>query len=490
MPKLEEVISQLRHGANPEYRRAFGDDRLVFHNKQLSEIVTGEFSAAKLQEIAGVTRDARYINTVKKHGRTFVLASEFKSSDKNFDTHYDSVWVRDSVWTFLALKLQDPEEAKQALLAQLDYIAIQIPHIEKAIRDPSRVEGDKGAMNAVHVRFKARTMQDVRENGRPQLWNHKQNDALGLLLDASVDSLCEDLITLQDLVDGSRAKAIVILAAYLIKTKFYEQEDAGAWEEAPRRNTSSIALCTSALENLETYLNQNITFRAYTTKAGLFTDRELASAIKRGYQVIKKQIRLGGESPNYPKDDWRHRTADAALLAVIYPAKLKRLKTNYKKRIFDIIKPLVRSHGIIRYIGDTYQSANFWFNDLPTDLSEDIFERRQEVFIEDTEAQWFFDSWAAISALKVYQETKDHKYFAMALDHFNRGLAQATDQCCLAANGRVINQMEFPESYNFIIKNDYKHLVPSAVTPLNWAKACQTLALHEFATTFNLKIDL
>lgn len=490
MPKLEEVVFQLRHGANPEYRKALGEDRLIFHNKQLSEIVTGEFSAAKLQEIADTTRDARYINTVKKHGRTFVLASEFKSSDRNFDTHYDSVWVRDSVWTFLALKLQDPDAAKQTILALLDYIAMQFPHAEKVIRDPSLIEGDKGAMNAIHVRFKARTMQDVRENGRPQLWNHKQNDALGLLLDASIDSLREGLITLQDLVDGSRAKSIIVLTDYLIKTKFYEQEDAGAWEEAPRRNTSSIALCTSALENLEAYINQNITFHAYATKTGLFTDRELASAIKKGYQVIKKQIRLGGESPNYPEGDWRHRTADAALLTVIYPAKLKRLKTAYKKRIFDIIKPLIRSHGIVRYIGDTYQSANFWFNNLPTDLSEDIFERRQEVFIEGTEAQWFFDSWAAAAALRIYQDAKDHRYFAMALDHFNRGLAQATDQGYFAANGRVIDKIEFPESYNFIIKDSYKHLVPSAVTPLNWAKACQTLALHEFATTFNLKINL
>lgn len=490
MTKFEEVLSQIARGANPEYRKALGDDRLIFHNKQLSKIVNGEFSAAKLQAIANETRTARYINTVKKQGRTFVLASDFKSNNRNFDTHYDSVWVRDSVWAFLALKLQNPAEAKQTLLALLDYIATQISHAEKVIRDPSLLDGDKGAANAIHIRFKARTMQDVRENGQPQPWNHKQNDALGLLLDATIDSLRENLITLEDLVHGSRAKAVAILAAYLIKTKFYNQEDAGAWEEAPRRNTSSISLCTSALENLETYLKQNQAFRTYISKIGLFTDRELASAIKNGYQVIKKQIRLGGESPNYAKDDWRYRLADAALLSVIYPAKLKKLNVNYKRRVLEIIKPLVRSHGVIRYLGDTYQSANFWFNNLPTDLSENIFNRRQEAFVENTEAQWFFDSWIALAALKIYQETKDHSDFALALDHFYRGLTQATDSGYFAANGRMIDEMEFPESYNFIIKDDRKYLVPSAVTPLNWAKACQTLAIYELATTFDLKIEL
>jgi hypothetical protein len=60
-----------------------------------------------------------------------------------------------------------------------------------------------------------------------------------------------------------------------------------------------------------------------------------------GYKLIHTQIKLGGESPNYPTNDKRYRTADAALLNLIYPAKLSQLTIEEKEKVFHIVSTLM-----------------------------------------------------------------------------------------------------------------------------------------------------
>jgi hypothetical protein len=59
-----------------------------------------------------------------------------------------------------------------------------------------------------------------------------------------------------------------------------------------------------------------------------------------GYDLIHEQISLGGESPNYATNDKRYRTADAALLNLIFPAKLSGLSIAEKETIYDIVSTL------------------------------------------------------------------------------------------------------------------------------------------------------
>jgi hypothetical protein len=85
------------------------------------------------------------------------------------------------------LSQQKYTDAKNVLLTQLKYFTseAQMERMEKDVTNPNLVLTDKnGQMNAVHIRFNAKSQNfdDVYENGQPQPWNHKQNDALGLVL--------------------------------------------------------------------------------------------------------------------------------------------------------------------------------------------------------------------------------------------------------------------------------------------------------------------
>jgi hypothetical protein len=246
-------------------------------------------------------------------------------------------------------------------------------------------------------------------------------------------------------------------------------EDAGSWEEIERVNTSSIALVTSALEQLEeTKENNNL--------------------INQGYERIFAQLNAGGESPLYPASSPRFRTADAALLNLIYPAKLKKLTLLHKQKIIEIIQPLIGPTGIKRYINDSYQSGNFWYQQLDTLVNDangtdtqsaHEFREREKQFIPGTEAQWFFDSWLSLAYKIMEQETGSAEFRVKRFAHLNRALDQITSpENTIGADGHPVPPNALPESYNTIVANDGTRLVaPSPVTPLNWAKAGLALAL-------------
>lgn len=52
-------------------------------------------------------------------------------------------------------------------------------------------------------------MADVQEEGKPQLWNHKQNDALGLYLDLLIQAINTGTINAEDWQKGDRLKSVV-----------------------------------------------------------------------------------------------------------------------------------------------------------------------------------------------------------------------------------------------------------------------------------------
>jgi hypothetical protein len=65
--------------------------------------------------------------------------------------------------------------------------------------------------------------------------------------------------------------------------------------------------------------------------------------LTNGYTLINQQIDMGGESPNYAENDKRYRTADAALLTLIYPCKhldVTSFSISQKEKIFNIVSTL------------------------------------------------------------------------------------------------------------------------------------------------------
>jgi hypothetical protein len=541
--ELDTYIAALRGGEAPSGKDvtftptgADGkpDEAYTVHvfNEEIAGLLRADYSAEDLAGLAAATDDLRRIGVVKRPWGAFIMAASFDSDETAESTNYDAIWVRDSIWGYLALAA-DPgrqDDAKAVLLTQLDYMASQAERMDRAIKSPKLLDlpGSEGDMNAVHIRFDSGwpDFRDIMDGDAPQRWTHKQNDALGLVIDAALTAYAEGHVALSDLTAGGasgygpRLTAIARLVAYLNAVKYYTMEDSGAWEELPRRNTSSIGIVVSALEKLDVLLSgkgetATAFADAYLAAAdGLGLDRKagkdaITKLIAKGYDTVRRQLSLGGESPDYEADDPRYRSSDAALLSLIYPACPRELSTGAKLSILDNVGMLIGKYGIRRYEDDNYQSGNFWWHDIRTDADPESHKKRKENFIPGTETEWFFDSWYAKCCLVMASEVEKNAAFfppptersrslsidpasvagalrQSAVKHLNRALGQITGEGMYAADGRPVPAMAPPESVGHIVAISGRPgepgetwPAPSPIAPLNWAKASLTLALGE-----------
>ncbi len=481
---------------------------VVVHNERVRGVMKAKYTSEdlkKLDELLSKTTE------IKINERGFVQAADRDFKGETDPTNYDAVWLRDSLWAYMALNSAPATkaEAKRVLKGMLDYVSAeaQLKRFENIIANPKLVTGKNGKMEVVHIRFdgKSNDFQDINVGGAPQPWNHKQNDALGLLLDLIVRALQSKELEVADLSE-SNWMALGYLPTYFARIKFYQMEDAGPWEELERVNTSSIALVTSGLERLSKALYGSkktmdwakmllkrakgmkpIKGQAPLTYLGAVS---LKSSIDQGYKRIFKQLDAGGESPLYKKGDVKFREADAALLNLIYPAQLSRLKTAQKQNILRMITPLIGRVGVKRYLNDAYQAGNYWFLDLTEGMAtgdnsqREDFSARASHFIPATEAQWFFDSWISLCYGVIHSETRSESDLAEQVRFFNRALGQVTagtSRRVLTADGSVAAPLNFPESYNTVAVNHSQFFVPSPIVPLNWAKATYLLAKQVLA---------
>ena len=480
------------------------------HNNTLESLVKDSYSNQDLEIISQSTNDVRTIATFDNKYGTFIKASDNASSE----TNYNQIWVRDSLWGYKKLINDNTEEskaiAKNVLLSLLDYFSTsnQIARAKAAIANPNLVLLSKdGNMNAIHIRFDASTLDDVQVDGQPEQWAHKQNDALGFLLFEVINAIENKVISFNDLNQANseipdaskRIDALIYLVTYLNALKFYQMADSGSWEENEAIRASSIALVTDGEEKLYDYLKSETTdsdhdafFQAYddfvnNNNYQYYSSQDfLPFYIDEGYKVIKLLIDNGGECACYDQTDDNYRTADAALLNLIYPCSLKNLEHSYKSKILKIINDdLITPVGIKRYQNDNYQAANFWFNDIKTDINEgDTAAKRKKTFIAGTEASWFFDSWYAISNLELMNDPETTSSEKLSLQDnvykfLNRSIGQISQPNNYLANGETTDIMGFPESYNVIYKNNKNYwYIASAINNLNWARAMFSILLN------------
>jgi hypothetical protein len=233
--------------------------------------------------------------------------------------------------------------------------------------------------------------------------------------------------------------------------------------------------------------------------------QSLNKLIDAGYKRLDEQIAAGGESPIYPRIDPRFRTSDAALLNIIYPAALQRLTLEQKEKILRAVDPLIGEIGIRRYLKDPFQTANFWVQAPRTQpnrsAGKDKTSRRRRIhnstpseleFIENSEAQWFFDSWYSQVMAQMYRETHLQKYFDDQRKFFNRALAQITpskaEGLMIGADGNQVSGMALPGSYNRIVDRDRKYFAPSPIVPFTWAKASLLLSLQSMEDSLGIPV--
>ena len=296
-----------------------------------------------------------------------------------------------------------------------------------------------------------------------------------------------------------RIDTLIYLVTYLNALKFYQMADSGSWEENEAIRASSIGFVINGEEKLYDYLKSETTDADHDAFVQAYDDFVnnnnyqyyssqdfLPFYIDEGYKVIKLLIDNGGECACYDQIDDNYRTADAALLNLIYPCNLKNLEHSYKSKILKIINDdLITPVGIKRYQNDNYQSANFWFNGIKTDINEgDTATKRKKTFIAGTEASWFFDSWYAISNLELVNDPETTSSEKLSLEDnvykfLNRSIGQISQPNNYLANGETTDIMGFPESYNVIYKNNENYwYIASAINNLNWARAMFSILLN------------
>ena len=413
------------------------------------------------------------------------IPAAVRAVGENDPTHYDAVWVRDAVWGYFALVDEGRGTDALRVLRKLSrYFATpaQLARLEALVAEPRRALGPDGAMNVPHIRFDGRSpsMADVHVNGAPQRWNHKQNDALALFFAAMMDALDAGTVTWSGLSTDER-KALALFPRYWHAVDFAAMEDSGAWEEVERQNSSSIGLVTWALERALAVLPK--------VAPGTLDVAMAQACVIAGYETLERQLPF--ESPEYERDDVRYRQADAALLALVYPARLERLTTGQRDGILETVGRLLRPAGVLRYQNDAYQCAGYWNTAEETTEHEsrtddcsrpEDFAARAKGRPADGEAEWFFDSWLALAWLRRFEQSKSPSDRTRAEQHVARALRQRTPPGVVGADGKPVPYGAFPESYNVVFHGGQRSYLPSPITPLNWAKASLALALRALAT--------
>lgn len=435
------------------------------------------------------------------------------------ETNYDAVWVRDSAWIFWNLQEAGrKEEARTLLLALWDYYSSpqQIQRLRAVINQPALV---KDKMAVPHIRFDGASLDlgDVMVDGKPEVWNHRQMDAHGLFILGLMRGLETGLIQEGDFKE-SRVESLALFPLFFEAVSYWKLEDAGAWEEVDRTNTSSISIVARSMGQWKKLLDKGSkTIKTLTSKIGLIEKKNgvqlkplLEKLVTKGMERVRWQLAAEGESPLYDPYEFSSlfRRGDAALFNVLLPSAHPSLSENELRSALASMEPLKRPAGILRYQNDSYQSGNFWIQAPRSKMKEGTvgttgdtsdalaFFKRLEALIPHTEAQWFFDSQLAMArlelrkfALKRGDQRQAHQDLVFAQIHLKRALGQITghwgSKGLITADGLPIKDWQIPESINTVVIEGRQYLLPSPITPLNWAKASLEMALNRMIEAMN-----
>lgn len=477
-------------------------------NPTVKDWVSQKWDLAQVKVMQNALKESVSIALTPKG---FVKAANREIADgEKDDTNYDAVWVRDSAWVYWTLQeVGKKDDARKLLLSLWDYYATpaQLLRLRALIADPLLV---KDKMAVPHIRFNGNSpkLDDVMVKGQPEVWNHRQMDAHGLFVMAVLNGLKTGVIQESD-INKIRLEALTLLPVFFNAVEFWNLEDAGAWEEVDRRNTSSIAIVTRSMMMLKEFRGPKSGKRPWVKEMDSILSQQkikieplLAKLISKGQSIVREQVAAEGESPIYNayQKPSLFRRADAALFNVLLPQPLPGLTEVELRITMASLESLKRPAGVLRYINDSYQSGNFWVQapgakakegtaGTTGDTSDEkAFKVRLEALIPHTEAQWFFDSQLAMARLelrKLALQRKDHHQaqqdLMMAVLHLKRALGQITGQISgrplITADGLPIKDWQIPESINTVVIEGRPFYLPSPITPLNWAKASLELAL-------------
>lgn len=369
------------------------------------------------------------------------------------ESGYRNVWVRDNVFVawahYVNGRTQASEATAQSLARYFEKHAGRFQGVIDGAADP------RNQMERPHIRFAGATMSELDED-----WAHAQNDALGYF----VWLFC--LLAIDGIIEPTRAQEALLetFAAYFEAIRFWEDEDAGHWEEGLKVQASSIGVVVGGLRKMrELWLGRG-------RDAGF-----IEGSIRRGETALRSIL----PSECTQRDPTRYRTCDAALLFLIYPLDV------VSGHIADVLESRVVSyllgpHGIRRYLGDSYWCADYEKLFNPADRTGDFREqlaRRNALLAPLEEAQWcIFDPiLSAIHGCR-YQRSGDLEELKRQQHYLRRALSQ------LAKTGPD-GAPRCPEAY-YLREGEY---VPNAQTPLLWTQGNLWVALQIMKESFRIR---
>ena len=364
---------------------------------------------------------------------------------------YGNVWVRDNVYVALALQASGRPEAACAALQQLAAF-----HLNHRVRFETIVDGrsDPGLpMNRPQVRFDGLTLSEL-----PVPWPHAQNDALGYFLWA----YCRFARMAQLATEPA---LLALLQLYFQAIRYWQDKDSGHWEERRKIEASSIGAVISGLRALRLLVAGNPAHAPSFggTKVTLdFLDRLIEPGVAALDAILPSEC--------IQPDPSKSRRYDAALLFLVYP--LEVVDEAMGQRIVeDVLGNLQGDHGIRRYLGDSYWTADYKDKVPASQLTADFSERQHErdaLAWPGEEAQWcIFDPIVSVIAGRRYLRAGDPADLDRQVHHLNRSLGQLTGPECLQG------ELLCPEAY-YLQRGRY---VPNDNLPLLWTQANLRLAL-------------
>lgn len=337
---------------------------------------------------------------------------------------------------------------------------------------------------------------------REEAWAHTQ-DAWQMTALITLQALEQGTVRLQELTEKQR-QFLSLALPFLAKVQYWQRENSGSWEEIGAIRTSVLAW--------ETCLIDLILRLAQREEFAFLRPTEIGpQLLHKGVDVILKQLPY--ESPGYAKNDPRYREADAALIYLLqldYPTWLagylghdQAWAQELEAKLLQQIERLTDQHtgGIRRYLNDSYQGINFFFNRTAFELSElygspsddasglEHFLGRRAIVPAGREAAWAHFAWQLSAwAGKRYQATGRPLYHLWQTQYFQRELQLITARhevtVDLDTNGRAriadVPAWRIPEAHIAVAGSQGENLtIPSPHTPLNWAvgEAIHALAM-------------
>jgi phosphorylase kinase alpha/beta subunit len=266
----------------------------------------------------------------------------------------------------------------------------------------------------IHARYSAHDVKEL-----PVPWSHSQNDSVGGLLYIIGKAFERDNKTLRNENDKNIVQKLVL---YLSTLKYWQCEDAGAWEEEVAVRTSSIAACVAGLRAVKDIVT--------------VPDMLIENGMDALYELFPYETKT--------------RRQDLAQLTAIFPYTGVFGKEMSRIIVENVEKNLLRKNGVLRYKSDSYYSTleKQYGRGLPL-----------ESYL-GTEAEWTFGfGYLAIAWMELGEYDKAKKY----IDMFES----------------IANEKgEFPELY-------MADGTPNKNTPLLWTHAVYINCIQKYEQYIN-----